>query len=274
MPPPATPPPQAKTLLYSFLGIAALTFLFGIVALFKSPVSNPKNAPPLLVFCAASLKTPVEIIAADYRRATGTRVELSLGGSQTLLANLQITRRGDLYLPADDSYLDLAREKKLVAQTFPLARQTAVIAVARGNPKQVRRLSDCTNSSISLAQASPETAAVGKLLRAATERTGLWLALSNRTLVFKPTVVDAANDVKLGAVDAAFVWDSMQKQYADLEFIRAPELAAVEARVAVSVLTCSAQPEAALKFARYLAARETGLKHFQESGFNISASPP
>ena len=44
--------------------------------------------------------------------------------------------------------------------------------------------------------------------------------LSNQTVVFKPTVVDAANDVKLGAVDAAIVWDSMAKQYPDLEFVR------------------------------------------------------
>lgn len=261
-------------MLYFFLGIVLFTLTFGIVALIKSPVSKPKPAPPLLVFCAASLKTPLEIIAADYQRATGVRVELSLGGSQTMLANLEITRRGDLYLPADDSYLELAREKNLIAETFPLARQTAVMAVARGNPQQIRRLTDCTNASITLAQASPETAAIGKLLRAATERAGLWLALSNRTLVFKPNVVDAANDVKLGTVDAAFVWDSMQKQYPDLEFIRAPELAAVEARVSVSVLKNSAQPEAALKLARYLAARETGLKHFQDNGFTLSASPP
>ena len=44
----------------------------------------------------------MEKIAADYSRETGVAVVLSLGGSQTLLANIAITQRGDLYLPADD----------------------------------------------------------------------------------------------------------------------------------------------------------------------------
>ncbi len=231
-------------------------------------MSSPqKNASlPLLIFCAASLKAPIENIAADYFRETGVPVELSFGGSQTLLANIVLAKRGDLYLPADDSYIALAREKNLVSETLPLAEQAAVIAVAKGNPKAIRSIASFQNSSLTLSQANPETAAVGKLLRAALEP-ALWQAVSNRTVVFKPNVNDAANDVKLGAVDAAIVWDSMQGQYPDLEFIRAPELEGVRAKVAVSVLQCSEQPAVAQKLARYIAAAQ-GLKHFERSGFN------
>ena len=188
-----------------------------------------------------------------------------------MLANIEITKRGDLYLPADDSYLALAREKKLIRETFPLAEQVAVLAVPKGNPKRIHTLAGFRDSSLRLSQANPDTAAVGKLLRAATEASGLWQVLSNRTVVFKPTVVDAANDVKLGAVDAAIVWDSMEKQYPDLEFIRLRELKNVRAKVAVSVLECSVQPEAALKFARFIAAPDQGLKRFTQNGF---ALPP
>ena len=261
-------------MLFLFLGIAVVTLMFVVLAMLRGPGTDKMNSQPLLVYVAASLKIPLEQIAADYQRETGVRVDLTFGGSQTLLANIEITKRGDLFLPADDSYLVIAKEKKLVREIFPLAEQTAVLAVPKGNPKNVRTLSDLQNSSLRLSQANPDTAAVGKLLRAATEPSGLWQVLSNHTVVFKPTVVDAANDVKLGAVDAAVVWDSMEKQYPDLEFIRLKELESVRAKVAASVLDCSAQSAAALKFARFICAPDKGLKRFEQNGFVVAQSRP
>jgi len=265
-------PPRSKPVLLFFFGIVLLTMTFGIVALLQNPAPPQTGADTLLVYCAASLKAPMEKIAADYLREAGVAMELSLGGSQTLLANIAISKRGDLYLPADESYIALARDKDLITDALPLAEQTAVIAVPRGNPKRIRALADLANSPLTLSQANPETAAIGKLLRA--QQGTVWAALSNRTVVFKPNVIDAANDVKLGAVDTAIVWDSMQQQYPDLEFIRLPELEGVKAKVAVSVLKCSRQSEAAQKLARYIAAPDKGLKHFQQNGFTLLAPRP
>src|ERR1043166_933446 len=266
--------PRSQPVLLFFAAIVAITMTFGVVALLRTPGTGKRKSPALLIHGAASLKIPMEQIAADYLGETGTRVELSFGGSQTLLANIQITHHGDLYLPADDSYLTLAREKKLIKETFPLAEQTAVLAVAKGNPKQIRALADFRDSPFTLSQAKPDTAAIGKLVRAATEANGLWTALRSRTAVLKPAVTDAANDVKLGAVDAAFVWDSMARQYPDLEFIRLSELENVRAKVAVGVLNCSKQHDAAFAFARFIAAPEKGSKRFQQNGFVLQPAQP
>ncbi|HWN93749.1 MAG TPA: molybdate ABC transporter substrate-binding protein [Methylomirabilota bacterium] len=272
MPSPTPAAPRSMPVLILFGGIAFLTLVFGLIAAFYA--GSPAKNAPLLVHCAASLKTVATEIAAAYERDTGVRIELSFGGSQTLLANISISQRGDLFLPADDSYIALAREKNLVTSTFSVAEQSAVIAVQKGNPKRIRSLADFRNASLTLSQANPEAAAIGKLLRETTAVGGLWQSLSNRAKVFKPTVIDAANDVKLGAVDAAVVWDSMQKQYPDLDFVRAPELENVKAKVAISVLKCSAQSEAAEGFARYVAAPEHGMRHFQTNGFRpLPASP-
>jgi len=46
-------------------------------------------------------------------------------------------------------------------------------------------------------------------------------AVNKHTTVFKPTVNDLANDVKIGTVDAAIVWDATVKQYA--EMVAVPE---------------------------------------------------
>src|SRR5262249_7391703 len=81
------------------------------------------------------------------------------------------------------------------------------------------------------------------------------------------TVSDVANDIKLTAVDAGFVWDTTVKQYPDLEMVLLPELKGLIAKVPVAVLRSSEHPTGALRFARYLAAPDKGLKHFRRFGF-------
>ena len=83
----------------------------------------------------------------------------------------------------------------------------------------------------------------------------------------KPTVNDVASDVAIGSADAGFVWDATAKQVADLEAVSLPELAYVHAHVAVGVLSCTEQPTSALRFARYLAARDRGLPLFNGAGY-------
>jgi ABC-type molybdate transport system substrate-binding protein len=87
------------------------------------------------------------------------------------------------------------------------------------------------------------------------------------TGVFKPTVPEVANDVKLGSVDVGIVWDSTVAQYAELEAVRTEELDRGSAQITIGILRSSKTPTAALKFARFLAARDRGLKHFSETGY-------
>src|SRR5439155_25272822 len=61
-----------------------------------------RDRRPLFVYCAAGLKAPVEEIARDYEEAYGVQVRLTYGGSETLLTNLEVSKRGDLYIPADE----------------------------------------------------------------------------------------------------------------------------------------------------------------------------
>ena len=224
------------------------------------PSASPTG--PILVYCAAALRPTVEAVAKSY----GGEVQIQPGASQTLLANAEVSGKGDLYIPADDSYLDLARSKNLIAETIPLARMVPVLAVAKGNPKGVRSLDDLLKPEVRLAQANPDAAAIGKLTRGALRKLGRWDALEKKTIVFKPSVIDVANDLKLGSADAAFVWDTTVRQYPELE--RVPEVDfGIQASVPVAVLKSSASPTAALRFARFLAARDRGLLEFAKNGF-------
>jgi ABC-type molybdate transport system substrate-binding protein len=78
-----------------------------------------------------------------------------------------------------------------------------------------------------------------------------------------------ANDVRVGAVDAAIVWDATVRQVEGLEAVRLPQFDGVSATLSAAVLAGCRQPAAALRFARYLAARDRGLPHFERTGLTV-----
>ena len=221
----------------------------------------------LLVYCAAGVKPPVEAVARAYEKEFGVNVQLQYGGSGTLLSNLRIAGAGDLFVAGDASYIRLGREQGVIAEAIPLAQMHPVIAVRSGNPKHIQGVADLLRDDVSVALANPEAASIGKVTQKLLEPTGTWEALKPRVKVFKPTVNDVANDVKLGSVDAGIVWDSTARQYPELQIVKDPLLSGASETVTVGVVRGSKRPTAALHFARYLAARDRGLPVFAQNHY-------
>ncbi len=243
--------------------------LLAIVGLSSSCSSGDKSAAnqqPLIVYCAASNKSVLESIRQAYEAEFKAPVQVQFGASQTLLASLEVAKSGDLFLPADDSYLVMAQDRKLIAEQFPLATMHAVVAVPKGNPKGIKKFDDLLRTDVRVAQANPEAAAIGKLSKAALQKAGRWDALHERTTVYTTTVNEVANNVKVGAVDAGIVYDAVLADYDSLEAVKLAELQPAMAHVAVAVLKSSEQPTRALHFARYLSAEDKGLTHYRRLG--------
>src|SRR5262249_19605876 len=155
---------------------------------------------------------------------------------------------GDLYLPADDSYVSIGRDKGLLAEAIPLARMSPVLAVEAGNPNHITSLDDLLRPDVRLGLADPDAAAVGKVTRDVLRKGGRWDELDRRKSVSKATVNDLANAIQLGSVDAGFVWDATVRQVNGLEAVHIPQFEGVSAHVSVAVLRGCEQPAAALRF--------------------------
>ncbi len=245
-------------------GLVAVVVL-SLILYWTSDRADPLGSGgSVVLYCAAGIKPPVEATARRYEAEYGAPVHIQYGGSGTLLSNIIVARRGDLYLAADDSYLEIAREKGLVREVIPLATMRPVIAVREGNPKQIRSIADLISTEgLRISLATPEAAAVGKAVRDALTPGGQWEALKQRVKVFKPTVNDVANDLDIGAADAVIVWDATARQYPEFEMIRVPELDGSVRTISIGILASSQRPAAALHFARYLGAPERGLEEFE-----------
>ena len=231
--------------------------------------SENAKTKPLMFFCAASNRAVMEKIVADYTREFGREIEIQYGGSQTLLSQLEVTGTGDLYLPADDSYLNMAREMGLASEILPIAKMEVVVAVKKGNPKSIQNFDDLLRDDVKLVQANPDATAVGKVTRQMLTESGQWESLDKNTTAYRTTVTEAANDLLVGAADAAIVYDAVLHTYPDLEYVQLPEFSAGTSLVASGVASQTRQPSAALHFARYVTARDRGLTHYAKHGFQV-----
>ena len=261
---------SSRVFLSSFILVIAIVYLM------LRGGGQGENIGELHLYCAANMRRPIEELAKDYFEKYKVTIEADYDGSGSLLGKLQTEargsskeKRGDLYLAADDSYIIKAREKGLVAESLPVAYMRPVIAVRKGNPKKIRSAEDLLGEGLKVAVCNPDQAAVGRSARRALGESGLWSSLEKKVTVMKPKVTDLANDVKLGTVDAAIVWDSTVAMYPELEAVGDPLLDKEKVNVTLGVVSSSRDASSALRFARFVASEDVGLKAFSRHGFEV-----
>ena len=248
--------------------ILLLTLLVPVI--FFIDLDKKNDASELVVYCAAGMRVPMEKVSKEYEKKYGTKVRLQFAGSGTLLGNIEASQIGDIYLAADSSYLEIAKNKGLAKETIPVCSLMAGLIVKEGNPLKIKDLKGLlTEESCRIVLANPEAASIGKFTKKVLNKSGEWETLSDRAIVMKPTVNEVANDIKLGSADVGFAWDAIANQYPELEFVSLPQFESKTKSVTIGVLNSSKDPSAALKFARYVTSRDRGQKIFTEEGYKI-----
>ena len=229
------------------------------------------NDKSLLLYCAAGMKPPIEVLAREYEKKYGIQISIQYGGSGTLLSSIRITNTGDIFLAADESYIHEASKLNLIEEAQPLAYITPVIAVKKSNPKNINNIQDLLREDISFALANPGAASIGRHTKNILEGSGQWAAIREAVTVLKPTVNDVANDIRLGTVDAGIIWDATAMQYESIEIIESEMLKKHPKQVTIGVLSTSEQPTNASDFLKYLSSH-AGSVVFKSMGYKLHRS--
>ena len=268
--------------------VASLLASIALVGLLV--MGNPKRKASkqivrtIQLLAAAGLREPIQEIASRYEAEYGVKVDIQFGGSNSLLSLIKVDRLStpDLLLVADESYTQQAVESNLAQEVLAIAVQRPCIIVQKNSTIQIRSLDDLMVPGRRLSIGNPDQAAIGKVVRQALQKTptadgsNQWKRLESQVLqhgVYKPTVNEVANDVRIGAVDVGIVWTSTVSSPAykeSLRVIELPELSSESEIVSMAVLSSSPQPTEALKFARYVSARNRGLEVFRSHGLEVS----
>jgi molybdate transport system substrate-binding protein len=225
---------------------------------------------PLIVWCAEAMRLPMDAIQKDYEKEFGQNVIIRYDSSQTILVNFGLTGQGDLYLPADDSYVQLAKDKGLIGSgdVFNLAQMHAVVIVRPNFPTTIKTWNDLLAPGNKLAIGNTDTTAIGKVLKEKLEAEKRWDQFHKRTPKEMVNVNQVLNSVKIGSIDAGIVWDAVASPHSEVTVVHLKELENVQARVQIAIAKASTQRDAAHQFIRYLRAADKGALHWKAHGFS------
>ncbi|MDW7711622.1 MAG: molybdate ABC transporter substrate-binding protein [Deferrisomatales bacterium] len=224
----------------------------------------------LEVFAGSASKPALEAAARRFEGETGARVFLHLGGSGTVLSQMELLRRGDVYFPGSSDYMELAKRKGLVdAPTeVRVVYLIPAINVQRGNPKKIHDLEDLARPGLRVGIARPETVCVGLYAVEALEARGLTEAVLKNVVNQAESCEKTAQMISMGLVDAVIGWDVFEEWDPDrVETVYYPpdEVTRI-GYIPAAVSAFPREPELARAFLAYLVSAE-GQKIFRAHGY-------
>jgi molybdate transport system substrate-binding protein len=163
---------------------------------------------PLFVLSGAGLKCVLDPLAEAFTQETGIAVEYSYLCSAMLLTNLELTRRGDVFVPGSKYYFNIARQRNLVDESHMVigGYQVPCIMVQKGNPKNIRGLEDLLKPGMRLGVGDFEALAVGRLTKVMLEKQGILDAFMANVDVIGGSATKMCLPVCMNSIDAAVNW--------------------------------------------------------------------
>jgi molybdate transport system substrate-binding protein len=155
---------------------------FGALLALAAPVSAPAQTPSVTVFAAASLKTAVDDIAAQWHKETGKTARISYAASGALAKQIEAGAPADIFLSADVPWMDYAAERKLIKpETRRNLLGNALVLVAPADSKTAPMQIDAQTDLLALlgkdgrlAMGQPKSVPAGAYAEQALTSLGLW----------------------------------------------------------------------------------------------------
>lgn len=171
----------------------------------RNDAASAHSRPELVVFAAASLGPAFEAYGSQLEDAD---VKLSLGGSDTLAAQIRSGVTPDVYAAADVALPAELHAEGLLERPRVFATNRLVVAVPADS--EITRLRQLQEPGLKIAIGEPQAAPVGIYAREAIEALGPEAASSILANVAseEPDAGGIAGKLTLGAVDAGFVYAS------------------------------------------------------------------
>ncbi|WP_261596223.1 molybdate ABC transporter substrate-binding protein [Methanoculleus formosensis] len=260
--------------LIAIVLLAALLFMAGCTT---QPSVTGENATPtvadisLLVYSGAGLKKPMSEIGEAFTDKYGINIEYTFAGSGTLITQMELSRKGDAFIPGGTPDYRIAREKGLVGEPGYVAYHVPVIAVGKGNPHNITSVDDFARPGLKIALGGVNSTAIGragdKLFRAH----GIHDAVEANVVLRAPTINEVVVAMNMGTADAALLtMDQINPEKMDM--IGLPPEDSLALIVPIGATTFTTQPEAAQMFVEFVASEE-GKAIFVKHGFPAYPDP-
>ena len=200
---------------YILIPLISLILIFGALCGCLSEnqsvsAKKPYERKTITVLCGAGLMKPMNELIQNFENKTGAKVEVHYGGSAELFGILTTTG-GDVFIPGAYKYTADAMKRGFILNDTVknITYHIPVIAVPKGNPKNIKGLEDLTKPGVRVVIEDPKACAIGKVAKKILEKNHLWENVGKNIIVETPTVNQLLIYIATNQADAAIIWEDM-----------------------------------------------------------------
>jgi molybdate transport system substrate-binding protein len=232
----------------------------------KRPAPAPVDTAELVILVGNSFIPPTEQLIAEFTKKTGMQATYSTGGSEDLLPHVKAKQRGDIFI-THDPYLKYTEQAGACSDHVHVGFVAPVLAVQKGNPKNIMSISNLTKPGLKVALSDPKYSTCGEMVRDFLNEKGIYDAvMKNVGNRLTKGHSNLGNLLKTQAVDAVLMWNGVANTFKEhLEVIQTPYEYSSEIGVHIIGLSYSKQPELVRQFMTFV--RERGETVFSEHGY-------
>jgi molybdate transport system substrate-binding protein len=236
-----------------------------------SCATAPSN---LSIFAAAGAKPAIDEICQQFQDKYGIPVQASYGGGGEVLSQMMLSRSGDVYVAPEQGFMEMAAEKQAIdpETVKTVAYMIPVIAVKKGNPRNIQTLADLARPGIKVAVTRQETTLLGKYAPEIFARAGLTGEIGKNIITEAARPDSLLTMLIMGQIDAGVIWHFYQVQAPDqIENIYLlPEQLTGIGEMQVAVSAYSQDKKSAQKFLDFITSAE-GKAVFKQLGYLVDA---
>ncbi|MFC1670567.1 molybdate ABC transporter substrate-binding protein [Spirochaetota bacterium] len=185
-----------------------LLILVIVPPLLYSCKGKDDSAKTMTVFCGSANKPAMEKIAQLFEKKHNIKVNMILGGSGTLLSQIELSRKGEIYLPGSPDYIIIGYRKKLLIERSDriVSYLVPAIITPKGNPKNIHSLNDLTKPGIRIGIGNPETVCLGLYGIEVLLKNNIMEEVMKNVVTFGASCSKTANLSAMKKVDAVLGW--------------------------------------------------------------------
>lgn len=220
----------------------------------------------LVLLCGSSFPKPMEQLCAEFNAQTGIQITTTIAGSEDFLPLVKAGQKGDI-LVTHDPYLAYVRDANALFDHVQVGFVAPVLAVQKGNPKELRSIQDLTQPGLKVALTDPQYSTCGEMVFALLEKKGIKEAImKNVENRLTKGHSNLGNLLKTQTVDAVIMWNGVAYTFREsLDVVKTPYEYDEEIRVHIIGLSYTKEPETLKQFINF--ARIKGPDIFAKYGY-------
>ncbi|HOS93637.1 MAG TPA: molybdate ABC transporter substrate-binding protein [Armatimonadota bacterium] len=241
-----------------------------------STAAAPAKAPEaksITVFAGAAAMAALKELGPMYETKTGIKVDITSGGSGSVMTQFVQEQFGDVYMPGSDDFMDKAEAKDAVLKDTRaiLVYLVPAICISKGNPKGIKSLDDLARADLRVVLGEEKAVCLGDIAAAVLKEKGLAEKVQPRVASYASSCEDVLNKLLLGEADVVIGWDSFAKQNPDkVETIPIQAESARVRHIPAAVIKWSTQRDAAKAFIDFLTSPDA-MKVWEARGYTTKA---